>query len=111
MPLIIVAALGAIVGAGLRFAITQAITSLDSIWVIAGINIVGAFLIGLLAANLTSERLRIFILTGVLGGFTTYSAIALDVTNLGLSLVALSYLAVTFIGGTFAALLGMRIKK
>ena len=111
MPLVIVAALGAIVGASLRYAIAQTFTSLASVWVIASINILGAFLIGLLSVHLTGERLRIFVLTGVLGGFTTYSAIALDVTNLGLSLGALSYLAVTFIGGPFAALLGMRIKK
>jgi CrcB protein len=111
VPLIFVAAFGAIIGAGLRYALAQSVTSLESFWVTAGINLVGAFLIGLLSTQLTSELARIFVLTGLLGGFTTYSAIALDVTNLGLSLTTITYLVVTFVGGLVAALLGMRVKK
>lgn len=37
-------------------------------------NVAGAFLIGLVAARLPGSReLRVFLATGILGGFTTYS--------------------------------------
>jgi len=58
--------------------------------VIVGINIVGAFLLGLLLETLTRRgpdegrrrRLRLLLGTGVLGGFTTYSALATDTSLL-----------------------------
>jgi CrcB protein len=54
--------------------------------VIMGINVVGAFLLGLLLETLVSRgpdegrrrMLRLLLGTGVLGGFTTYSALATD---------------------------------
>lgn len=46
------------------------------------VNIVGCLAIGLLAGGFTrggaGEPLRLFLLTGVLGGFTTFSAFSLD---------------------------------
>ncbi|TFD94631.1 CrcB family protein [Cryobacterium lactosi] len=58
--------------------------------VIVGINIVGAFLLGLLLETLTRRgpdegrrrQLRLLLGTGVLGGFTTYSALATDTSLL-----------------------------
>ena len=52
-----------------------------------GINVAGSLLIGLLAAYLAAsvaprETLRFFLATGVLGGFTTFSAFSLDAANL-----------------------------
>ena len=42
------------------------------------VNVVGALLIGILAARLpASSDLRVFLATGILGGFTTYSAFAI----------------------------------
>ena len=51
------------------------------------VNVVGSFLIGLLAGYFayrtgTSQHLRLFLTTGVLGGFTTFSAFSLDVALL-----------------------------
>lgn len=54
--------------------------------VTVGINVVGAFLLGLLLEALirrgpdtgTPGRLRLLLGTGFLGGFTTYSALSLD---------------------------------
>jgi len=48
------------------------------------VNILGSFLIGLLAgffayrAGLVPQHVRLFLTTGVLGGFTTFSAFSLD---------------------------------
>jgi fluoride ion exporter CrcB/FEX len=54
--------------------------------------------------------MKVFLLTGVLGGFTTYSALAFDVLGLGWTVNALAYLTATFVGGVVACALGMRIK-
>jgi fluoride exporter len=49
------------------------------------VNVVGSFLIGVLAAYLAfrgdarwAQPLRLFLATGILGGFTTFSAFSLD---------------------------------
>jgi CrcB protein len=47
------------------------------------VNVIGSFLMGVLAAALvargeTDQSLRLFLGTGVLGGFTTFSAFSLD---------------------------------
>ena len=49
-------------------------------WAIVTINLIGAFLLGILGGSLFSRRpdavaLRLFLGAGVLGGWTTYSAI------------------------------------
>ena len=47
------------------------------------VNVVGSFLIGLLAGYFafrpgTAQHVRLFLTTGILGGFTTFSAFSLD---------------------------------
>lgn len=52
------------------------------------VNIVGSFIMGLFVAWLahrvsgTSNEFRLFVATGILGGFTTFSAFSLDVALL-----------------------------
>ena len=51
------------------------------------VNILGSFLMGLLAGYLlwkpgVPQHLRLFLATGVLGGFTTFSAFSLDAAML-----------------------------
>jgi fluoride exporter len=54
------------------------------------VNLIGSFLIGLLAGLLAHSRLsmspnlRTFVFVGLLGGFTTFSSLALDTLTLGL---------------------------
>lgn len=75
-------------------------------WGTLAVNLLGALLIGLivgLAARFIElgEGLRLFLVTGVLGGFTTFSAFSLEV---GLMIerqqwmAALAYVAVSVIG-------------
>jgi CrcB protein len=42
------------------------------------VNVAGCLAIGLLSPVLTSESARLFLITGVLGGFTTFSAFGAD---------------------------------
>ncbi|MET0313357.1 MAG: fluoride efflux transporter CrcB [Hansschlegelia sp.] len=55
-------------------------------WGTLTVNVVGGFVMGLLAALLAakggSNELRVFLLTGILGGFTTFSAFSLDAVTL-----------------------------
>ena len=53
-------------------------------WGTLSVNVVGCFLMGLVAANLvdTSSNAKLFLATGVLGGFTTFSAFSLDALTL-----------------------------
>jgi CrcB protein len=55
-------------------------------WWTFGANVAGCFLIGLLAglfgALETGHNARLFLITGFLGGFTTFSAFSLDALTL-----------------------------
>lgn len=56
-------------------------------WGTFGVNILGSFIMGVLAESFAlrfnvSSELRSFVMTGVLGGFTTFSAFSLDAGNM-----------------------------
>ncbi|MGR3821959.1 MAG: fluoride efflux transporter CrcB [Salipiger marinus] len=54
-------------------------------WGTLAVNILGSFAMGVLVvalAQLSANRLAPFLMTGVLGGFTTFSAFSLDVATL-----------------------------
>lgn len=75
--------IGGALGAILRYTTTQAVARLDSLPAYApvfGVNMVGSFLIGVLAAGLSTSGpgWSLFLMTGVLGGFTTFSSFSLD---------------------------------
>lgn len=79
------------------------------------VNLVGSFAIGLLYAWLVArggpaaENARLFWMTGVLGGFTTYSAFALESTLLGFSAAGVAYVLITVVGCLALALAGRGI--
>lgn len=114
MTMILSIAAGGALGAVLRYLlnghIMAAWTGAFPLGILA-VNVVGCFAMGLfaggLAANATPE-LRAFLTTGVLGGFTTFSAFAHDahhLTDIGQSGLALIYVAATVVlalAGVFA---------
>ena len=53
-----------------------------------------------------ADTARLFWMTGVLGGFTTYSAFALESTLLGFSATGVAYIAITLVGCVGLAWLG-----
>ncbi|MFD6139724.1 fluoride efflux transporter FluC [Promicromonospora sp. NPDC060271] len=84
------------------------------------VNVVGALALGYLLEALARRgretvrrrKIRIGIGTGVLGGFTTYSALALQTQQLfgnGLGWLALLYVVLTLAGGTAACLGGIAL--
>ena len=76
-------------------------------------NIVGALVLGVITARLPATDLRVFVGTGVLGGFTTYSAFAIDSVQLWASapLLAVGYVGASLAGGIAAAALGLHLGR
>jgi CrcB protein len=84
------------------------------------VNVVGALALGYLLEALARRgretvrrrKIRIGIGTGVIGGFTTYSTLALETQQLlgdGLGWLAVLYVVLTLAGGTAACLGGIAI--
>ena len=77
------------------------------------VNVLGSFLMGLLVVVLAAKggnKFAPFMMTGVLGGFTTFSAFSLDAMTLwerGAILHAAFYVAGTVIVGIAALVAGM----
>lgn len=87
-------------------------------WTTFGVNVLGSFLLGVLIAGLarrgreTGRRrlLRLGLGTGVLGGFTTYSAFAVEVEGLlsgGSAALGVGYAVGSVVLGVLAAAVGM----
>ncbi|MBZ9916378.1 MULTISPECIES: fluoride efflux transporter CrcB [unclassified Mesorhizobium] len=118
--LLLVAAGGGI-GAGVRH-----LTNMGSLrlvgpnypWGTMAINIVGSFAMGLFIAALArrggSNEVRLFVATGILGGFTTFSAFSLDFATLwerGATLPAFGYALASVIGAIIALFLGLWLAR
>ncbi|QKD03961.1 fluoride efflux transporter CrcB [Mesorhizobium loti] len=87
-------------------------------WGTIVINIVGSFAMGLFIAALMrrggSNELRLFVATGILGGFTTFSAFSLDFATLwerGATLPAFGYALASVIGAIIALFLGLWLAR
>ena len=112
-------ALGGVIGSLGRYAVGVALPhGADGFpWATLTVNLTGAFAMGLVVAYLVdrpgAHRLvRPFVGVGVLGGWTTFSALAIDVVHLGAAdrpQAALGYVAATFLVGTLAVAAGSAI--
>ncbi|TPL11065.1 fluoride efflux transporter CrcB [Mesorhizobium sp. B2-4-10] len=118
---LLVVAAGGGIGAGVRH-----LTNMGSLrlvgpnypWGTMAINIVGSFAMGLFIAALArrggSNELRLFVATGILGGFTTFSAFSLDFATLwerGATLPAFGYALASVIGAIIALFLGLWLAR
>jgi fluoride exporter len=84
--------LGAGIGGALRHGVNVGCARMCGVgfpWGTLTVNVVGSFLMGIIAAWLAfktgegwSQPLRLFLTTGILGGFTTFSAFSLDTVML-----------------------------
>lgn len=116
MKIILVIALGGALGSVARYLVGKASVMIwgpDFPWDTLIVNIIGCFIMGILAGVLAqytdfSQEVKSFLLIGLLGGFTTFSAFALDVVTLyqrGSWVSAGLYLSASVIA-SIAALLG-----
>ncbi len=119
-PLVAVA-IGAAIGGVLRYvvgALTIARFGGQVGWVATGfINVTGSLLIGIVVELGTrgslAPLLRVFLATGVLGGYTTFSTFALEIALLTPGSVAstLAYALGSVVCGTGAALAGVQLAR
>ena len=95
-------ALGGALGASARYMTNVAAMRLFGPgfpWGTVAVNVVGSFLMGaivIVLAHKDAPRMAPFLMTGVLGGFTTFSAFSLDALTLwerGQSALAATYVA------------------
>ncbi len=83
------------------------------------VNVTGSFLIGLLAELImrkfgASPEMRLFLITGVLGGYTTFSAFSLDAIMLlerGDAALALGYIAASVVLSILAVFAGLALMR
>jgi CrcB protein len=84
------------------------------------VNIVGSFILGVILASLTrkaglnADYWRIFLGTGFCGGFTTFSAFAVENFNLlegKLSMIAVAYILASVVGGLLAVWAGFTLSR
>ena len=112
-------ALGGAIGASARFAVNLAAARLFGMGFPVGtlcVNVLGSFAMGVLAVVLLDRAspLAPFLLTGVLGGFTTFSAFALDTTVLwqrGDSGLAMGYVLASVVLSLAAVSAGLAIGR
>jgi fluoride exporter len=121
----LLAALGGALGALARWAAAEAFPAPPGSWPWATllVNLSGCLLLGVLVAVLASRSpepawVRPLLAVGVLGGYTTYSAFAVEVVQLvdgGAPALAAGYVVLSVVGGvaavTVGALAGRRIAR
>ena len=109
--------LGGAAGALLRFGIGLAAGPDAVPWATLGINVVGAMLLGVLlgaGAGRLPDPVVTGLGVGVLGGFTTFSAFAVEVVALldgDRADVGLAYVAASVLLGTAAAAAGLHLGR
>jgi len=122
MPQLLLVALGGAIGAAARHLVNIAALRLWGPafpWHTAAINVAGSFLMGVLIAVLArragvAPEWRLFLATGVLGGFTTFSAFALDFAVLwqrDASAQALLYVLASVLGSLLAVFAGLALAR
>jgi len=121
MKAVILVAIGGAIGSVLRYLVAIWMKNLytsEFPWHTFSVNIMGCLLIGFMFSitleNVTLENLRLFMMVGVLGGFTTYSSFGLETFDLikqNKFLFASSYILATNIFGLVAVFCGYSIHK
>ena len=121
-PLILVAmggAIGSMARYGVSALVIKQVNPTHFPWGTFSVNILGCLLAGvfLLAAESMqsiSQEARLFVVTGLLGGFTTFSAFGIETLGLlrrGEVLIAISYASLSIIVGILAMWLSYSLLK
>jgi CrcB protein len=120
--------LGAGIGGALRHGINNAVPrfmGLDFPYATMAINILGSLLMGLIAGYFAfrggaaglgqmGQHWRLFLTTGILGGFTTFSTFSLDFALLcqrGTLAAAAIYLLVSVVGSLVAIFIALAVAR
>lgn len=109
--------LGGGIGSVLRYSASLLINIKYFPWPTFAVNIAGSFIIGLIFAACIKDEVflnnwKLFLATGICGGFTTFSAFSLE--NMGLLQsgkigMALTYIGLSIVLGIAATFLGYQL--
>lgn len=115
----IAAGIGGFVGSAARYALTTWVTTRFASstlfpWGTLSVNILGSLVIGVIVGALSGigdlpERMRVLLVVGVLGGFTTFSAFSNETFVLmraGQGMMAFAYVVATLTAGMIAVWVG-----
>jgi CrcB protein len=115
--------IGGAIGAVARFGVIELMGSADPgafPWDTLSVNWLGSLLIGLVIRywiarppDQRPELSRLFLTTGILGGFTTFSTLSLDTVDLFRNdawATGLIYIAATLVGGLAMAAIGYGLR-
>ncbi len=122
MKHLLLVATGGAIGASLRY-----LTGIAALlwfganfpWGTLMVNVIGSFAMGVLAEFIirklgASNELRLLLMTGLLGGYTTFSAFSLDAILLierGAYSAAAGYILANVVGSILALLLGLMLAR
>ena len=118
----LIVGLGGAAGSMLRYAVQKIFTTQGAVVFPTGtllVNIAGCFLIGILLSFVSrsfswNEEMKLLLMTGFCGGFTTFSAFTLE--GIGLlkeskTSLFIIYITASVVGGLLATFIGIRIVK
>ncbi|MFF0911949.1 fluoride efflux transporter FluC [Microbacterium enclense] len=115
-PLVFVAvAVAGGVGAALRFLVDTSVRRVAGDrfpWGVLAVNLSGALALGILTSLVADATWRTVLGTGLLGGYTTFSAVAVTTVLLaeeGRTRASVVYAAVSFVGSVAFAALGLAL--
>lgn len=127
IDLFVAVAIGGVIGALARHAVDLVFPTATDQWPTATfiINLTGAFILGVVleaaivfapdpGASTFARRLRPFLVTGVLGGYTTFSTYMVEAHGLMLSdraPLALLYIFGSLVAGVILVILGMSVGR
>lgn len=122
MRLFLLACAGGALGSGARYLVNTGVVrwiGLGIPWATLTVNIVGSFLMGIVVEFVAlrlggSLEMRTFLATGILGGFTTFSAFSLDAVHLyenGASASAAVYVVASVLLSILALIGGMTLAR
>jgi CrcB protein len=124
MTALLLVVAGGGIGAGMRHLVNMAALRLLGPafpWGTVAVNLLGGLLMGLLIGTLArhepaggANHIRLFLATGVLGGFTTFSAFSLDAVVLwerGAELAAAGYVLGSVVGAIAALMAGLALAR
>ncbi len=118
----LITGIGGFVGSSLRYLMQRTSALIFPVSFPYGtfiVNLLGALIVGVLFAiseqtTLIGPQWRIFAITGILGGFTTFSTFTLDTMNLlreSQYLYAITYIALTVVLGIMFTISGYIVTK
>lgn len=110
-------ALGGGIGAALRYVITIVAKPQTFPYTTLAINITGSFILGIIIASgikheWLNEQMKLFLATGICGGFTTFSSFSgenIILMQEGKYDLAFIYILASVVAGILAAWLGFKI--